>query len=287
MLKNILNRRKCVVEKYHRYFAKSISNHSNNENINYQDVEHHSKMKDHWWNLNGPVKGLHSLNELRVPFIRDGLVNSKKSNKENKFTSKPLRDFKLLEVGCGGGILTEPLARLGADVVGLDASAELISVAETHKMQSENMDKILYTTNCIEEYSNNNKECFDAVIVSEVLEHIKDKNMFIASCLKTLRPKGSIFITTINKSFMSWLCGIIIAERLLNIVPNNTHEWDLFIQPHETQRILEINNCHIQKLHGMFYQVWNNSWSWCSNTDINYAVHAIKNIEDSDAYHDN
>lgn len=83
--------------------------------------------------------------------------------------------------------LVQPLARLGADVVGLDASAELISVAETHKMQSENMDKILYTTNCIEEYSNNNKECFDAVIVSEVLEHIKDKNMFIASCLKTLK----------------------------------------------------------------------------------------------------
>lgn len=246
------------------------------QNVNLTDVQHHAELSNEWWDPNGPMKGLHAYNKLRVPLIRDGLISTGVIQDEKINKTNVLQGTKILEVGCGAGILTEALAKLKANVTALEPSEKLLSTAREHfqNLQGINVD---YTCETIENHAENNKEKYDAVVASEVLEHVVDQKSFLKACVETLKPGGSIFITTLNKTQASWLGGIIMAEHVLDLVPKNTHDWNLFISPAQVEKILKELNCSTVLVHGMRYEFWRNSCEWSSCTDINYALQAVKN----------
>lgn len=193
-----------------------------------------------WWNESGPVKALHSMNSVRVPFIREGLIATEKINASNINTNKVLEGVKILEVGCGGGILTESLARLHGEVVGIDPGIDVLQVAIEHSAMDPTVSPfIVYRNETIEDHIKENEGKYDAVVVSEVIEHVVNKELFLEACCKAVNKNGSLFLTTLNRTTFSWLGAIVVAENILNLVPKNTHDWDKFIQPVEIQRILE------------------------------------------------
>lgn len=245
------------------------------QNVNLTDVEHHAELSENWWDPTGPMKGLHSYNKIRVPLIRDGLISTgavsdQKINKRNV-----LDGVKILEVGCGAGILTEALVKLKANVTAFDPSEKLLAKAREH-LKGLNNPKLEFSCEPIESHVECNKEKYDAVVASEVLEHVVDQKSFLKACVESIKPGGSIFITTFNKTQASWLAGIVAAEHVLNLVPKNTHDWNLFISPAEVEKILKDLNCSTILVHGMRYEFWRNECVWSAYTGVNYALHAIK-----------
>jgi polyprenyldihydroxybenzoate methyltransferase/3-demethylubiquinol 3-O-methyltransferase len=279
MLRNIQNPASKMLKVIRRFCTKPIETIEvtqqipETRNVDMKDIAHLGSMSQAWWDLDGELKALHSLNQLRVPLIRDGLMSTGliDSNLEGK--SNVLEGLNLLEVGCGGGILTEALVRLNANVVGIDPNEKLLQVAKDRAGTSDRVD---YRLETIEEHVSGNQNKYDAVIASEVLEHIKDQRSFLKSCVEAVKPGGSIFITTLNKTQASWLLGIVAAEYVLKALPRGTHEWNQFISPVDVDKILKEFNCHTVLVHGMFYEIWRNNWIWCRNTDMNYALHAVK-----------
>uniref|UniRef100_A0A182TTG3 Ubiquinone biosynthesis O-methyltransferase, mitochondrial n=1 Tax=Anopheles melas TaxID=34690 RepID=A0A182TTG3_9DIPT len=247
-------------------------------NVDQREVENLSKQSSEWWDPQGPTRGLHAMNSLRVPLIRDGLIAT--GAVDRSLIQKPnvLESLNILEVGCGGGILTEALAKLHSNVVGIDPSEKLISVAKEHAKESATLrpEHLQYHVETIEQHAAKHAERYDAVVASEVLEHVNDKVAFVEQCLAALKPGGSMFLTTINKTTPSWLGAIVAAEQIFHLVPEGTHDWDKFISPLDLQRILSSYNCTTILVHGMFYQFWSNQWCWTKNTEINYALHAVK-----------
>ncbi|XP_056422142.1 ubiquinone biosynthesis O-methyltransferase, mitochondrial isoform X2 [Hyla sarda] len=228
-----------------------------------------------WWDEEGVYCALHALNDIRVPFVRDILMS--KSHKHD--VGSPLSGIKLLDVGCGGGLLSEPLGRLGAAVTGIDPLEDNIKSGELHKSFDPVLDKRIQYKNCsLEDIVEDNMEGFDAVVASEVVEHVNDVEAFIQSCFKVLKPGGSLFITTINKTKLSYLFGILLAEKVMSLVPDGTHDWEKFISPVDLERLLESNGFVVDMLRGMLYNPLMGSWRWLDDTSINYAIHAVKMV---------
>ncbi|XP_061283744.1 ubiquinone biosynthesis O-methyltransferase, mitochondrial isoform X2 [Bos javanicus] len=190
---------------------------------------------------------------------------------------KPLSGMKILDVGCGGGLLTEPLGRLGASVIGIDPVDENIKTAQHHKSFDPVLDKrIEYRTCSLEEIVKDTVETFDAVVASEVVEHVIDLETFIQCCFQVLKPDGSLFITTINKTQLSYALGIVFSEQIAGIVPKGTHTWEKFVSPEKLESILESNGLSVQTVVGMLYNPFSGYWHWSENTSLNYAAHALK-----------
>ncbi|XP_075718306.1 ubiquinone biosynthesis O-methyltransferase, mitochondrial [Rhinoderma darwinii] len=228
-----------------------------------------------WWDEEGVYSALHAMNDIRVPFIRDILM----SKHHDHNVGRPLSGIRLLDVGCGGGLLSEPLGRLGATVTGIDPLEDNIRTGELHKSFDPVLDKrVQYRTCSLEDLVEHNMESFDAVVASEVVEHVNDVEAFIQICFQVLKPGGSLFITTINKTNLSYLLGILLAEKVMSIVPEGTHDWDKFISPVELERLLESNGFVVDMLKGMLYNPLMGSWHWFDDTSINYAIHAVKMV---------
>uniref|UniRef100_A0A1A9V9S7 Methyltransferase type 11 domain-containing protein n=1 Tax=Glossina austeni TaxID=7395 RepID=A0A1A9V9S7_GLOAU len=230
---------------------KRMSDHTN------RDVQHHSNKAEDWWNLDGPMKGLHRMNLLRVPFIRDGLIARGSVDSQLINTNNVLQNQQILEVGCGGGILTEQLARLDAKITGIDLSDVLINVAREHLKQEGNarlLDNITYKTESIEAHMQDKKNFYDAVIISEVLEHIDDKESFLNACVQCLKPEGSVFITTLNQTVRMWIVGVLIAEYILGFIPIGTHHWKYMISPLNVQKMLDTKIRSTSLLNGKLQQ---------------------------------
>nr|XP_025858704.1 ubiquinone biosynthesis O-methyltransferase, mitochondrial [Vulpes vulpes] len=232
-----------------------------------------------WWDEQGVYAPLHSMNDLRVPFIRDNLLKTVAHHQPGK----PLSGMKILDVGCGGGLLTEPLGRLGASVIGIDPVDENIKTAQHHKSFDPVLDKrIEYRACSLEEIVQETAETFDAVVASEVVEHVIDLETFIQCCCEVLKPGGSLFITTINKTQLSYALGIVFAEQIAGIVPKGTHTWEKFISPEKLESILESNGLSVQTVTGMLYNPLSGYWHWSENTSLNYAAHAVKSKAQED-----
>ncbi|XP_017082539.1 ubiquinone biosynthesis O-methyltransferase, mitochondrial isoform X2 [Drosophila eugracilis] len=243
-----------------------------------KEVRHHENHASEWWNQNGTMGALHALNEIRVPFIRDGIVSRGTVKPGYVNTTRVLRGQNILEVGCGGGLLTEQLARLGAQVTGIDLGEKLIEAARDHLNLSspELATNVVYKMEPVDQHAKSNCECYDAVIVSEVLEHVDDKVALLEASVRTLKPGGSIFITTLNKTIPSWFGGVILSEYVLHLVPKGTHHWDKMISPLDVQRILDTMNCQTVLVNGSTYDFWSNTWRWINNTQMCYALQAVK-----------
>ncbi|XP_015111063.1 ubiquinone biosynthesis O-methyltransferase, mitochondrial [Diachasma alloeum] len=280
-----------VIKRYFTYSLGTLTRHCSTQTIkpipevpkskgttvDSNDVKQHGELREKWWDLDGPMRALHSLNPLRVQLVRDGLVNV---GWREVNPGHPLEGVKILDVGCGGGILSEPLARIGASVTGLDMSKTLIELAKTHATLDPSLSgRLTYLNTSIEDYIRTNAGMYDAVVASEILEHVSDQELFLQCCAESVKPGGSIFITTMNKTIPSYLGGIVAAEYILKLLPVGTHDWKKFISPEEVQRILEKSGCRTKLIHGELYNPINNQWTWISSTAINYALHAIKTEE--------
>uniref|UniRef100_A0A3B4BG21 Ubiquinone biosynthesis O-methyltransferase, mitochondrial n=1 Tax=Periophthalmus magnuspinnatus TaxID=409849 RepID=A0A3B4BG21_9GOBI len=246
------------------------------------EVRRFQSLASKWWDEQGEFAALHAMNDLRVPFIRDNLLNVHRGRP----TAKPLAGLKILDVGCGGGLLTEPLGRLGASVLGIDPVEDSIGTAQLHSSHDPDLcHRVNYRACSLEELTSERPEGaeaeevvgqFDAVVASEVVEHLADLETFAHCCSLVIKPGGSLFITTLNKTNLSWLLGIVVAENVLRIVPQGTHDWEKFISPEELEHLLESNGFSVQSVKGMLYNPVTGDWSWTDSTAINYALHAVK-----------
>lgn len=215
------------------------------------------------------------MNQVRVPFIRDGLISPGKVNASKITKSNVLKGFKILDVGCGAGILSEALASLGADVVGLDPSEDLIATAKEHIADQEHL-KLEYRCELIEDHAAVNKEKYDAVIASEVVEHVVDKKPFLKSCVEALKPGGSMFVTTLNKSWWSWICAIVFAEYILGLLPKKTHIWEQFISPEDVGSILNEFGCQTLVVKGFRYEFFRSVFKIQDGYGVEYGLHSVK-----------
>ncbi|XP_075975580.1 ubiquinone biosynthesis O-methyltransferase, mitochondrial-like isoform X2 [Anticarsia gemmatalis] len=242
--------------------------------IDASDVELFSKEMDDWWNPNGSLSLLHRMNTIRVPFVRDGLVQC--STEERSL--QPLKDKTILDVGCGGGILSEGLARLGAKVTGIDASKELIQVAQQHSHVDPKIaeNKPTYHNITIEDHAKEFANHYDGVIASEVIEHVNNQELFVKSCVHTLKPGGRIFFTTPNRTRLSQFVVIFAAENILKFVPKGAHQYEKFVTPNELTFLLEKNDCHVESVFGIQYNPITNKWSFSQFQHLMYAIQAQK-----------
>ncbi|XP_047357653.1 uncharacterized protein LOC124952192 isoform X3 [Vespa velutina] len=257
-----------------KYVTKSIK--PIGSTVDSKKVKFFAKLNNKWWDRNGYLALLHIMNNIRVQFVQDGLA---KAGFIKDDANLPLEGIKIVDIGCGGGILSEPLAKLGAEVTGIDNSLELINVAKEHASLDCNLSgRLNYIQTTIEEFEKENKEKYDAVVASEILEHVFNQQLFIKSCSSIIKPGGSLFVTTTNKTLQSWLAGIV-AEYIFNILAIGTNEWNKFISPEEVQCFLETYGLKTKIIRGMIFNLIKYEWYWSSNVSMGYALHAIKQYE--------
>ncbi|XP_030802381.1 ubiquinone biosynthesis O-methyltransferase, mitochondrial isoform X2 [Camarhynchus parvulus] len=246
---------------------------TSHSSVDSEEIKKFQLLAHKWWDEEGEYAALHSMNDIRVPFIRDTLL----SMSSNYQLGNPLSGIKILDVGCGGGLLSEPLGRLGASVTGIDPVEDNIRTADRHKSFDPVLaERIQYKSSSLEEIVEDSMETFDVIVASEVVEHVADLEMFIKCCSQVLKPEGSLFITTINKTQLSYVLGIVVAEKIMGIVPEGTHEWEKFVPPEELERLLESNGFSVRSMKGMLYNPLSGSWSWVQSTSLNYALHAVR-----------
>jgi len=238
--------------------------------IDKTEIEKFSKLAKDWWNPNGKFKPLHQFNPVRIKFIKDKLVSHFKLNPN---IEKPLKELKILDIGCGGGMLCEPLNRLGAKITGIDASQNNIEVAKLHSKEM-NLD-IEYI--CCSPENLNMKDKFDVILNMEVIEHVSNVNLFIESCSYLITGKGIMFVATINKNLKSYLFAILGAEYILRWLPIGTHDWDKFLTPLNLEIMANKNNFLSDDLVGIKFNLISRKWSKSKDSSINYISTFIKN----------
>ena len=236
--------------------------------INHKEIEKFSKMAEEWWDPNGKFKPLHKFNPSRIQYIKS-LVNERYKLKNDK---KPFQGLSVLDIGCGGGLLSEPICRLGANITAIDASEKNIKIAKLHAKK--NNLKINYINSSPEKL--NNKKKFDVILNMEIVEHVEDINFFINSCSKLLKKNGLMFVATLNKTLKSYIFAIVGAEYVLRWLPIGTHDWEKFVRPEDLKKILSKNNLKLEKLDGMSFNIIKDEWTVSSDTSINYIVKSIK-----------
>ena len=236
--------------------------------VNKKEIEKFSKMAAEWWDPSGKFKPLHKFNPIRIQYIKENIISSFKL----KSKKKPLNKINILDIGCGGGLLSEPMTRLGANVTGIDASSKNIGIAKLHAKK--NKLKINYLCSSPEKLKTQKK--FDVILNMEIVEHVEDINFFINSCSKLLKKNGLMFIATLNKTLKSYIFAIIGAEYVLRWLPIGTHDWEKFVRPEDLKKILSKNNLNFEKLDGMNFNIIKDEWSISSDTSINYIVKSIK-----------
>jgi len=236
--------------------------------INKEEIEKFSRIAEEWWNPLGKFKPLHKFNPIRISYIKDNIINNFKLKKQEK----PLKNLKILDIGCGGGLLSEPMCRLGADVTGIDASKKNIQVAKLHAKKS-NL-KIKYISTSPENFKTNVK--FDVILNMEIIEHVEDVSFFLKSCSSLLKKRGIMFIATINKTLKSYVFAIIGAEYILRWLPIGTHEWGKFVSPNDLINISKKYNLNLENLDGMKFNIIKDEWSLSDDKTINYIGKFIK-----------
>ena len=240
-----------------------------NNTINKKEIEKFTKIAEEWWNPHGKFKPLHKFNPIRISYIRDNIINS--LNLKNK--KKPLEKVRLLDIGCGGGLLSEPMYRLGADVVGIDASNKNIQVAKLHAKK--NNLKIKYLCSSPENLNINTK--FDVILNMEIVEHVEDVEFFLKSCSNLLKKNGIMFVATLNKTLKSYIFAIVGAEYILRWLPIGTHEWEKFVKPNDLINILKRFNLKLDTLDGMKFNLIRDEWKISNDKSVNYIGKFIKN----------
>ena len=237
--------------------------------VNKKEIDKFSKMANEWWDPEGKFKPLHKFNPTRIKYIKENIINNFKL--KNKF--KPLSGINILDIGCGGGLLSEPMSRMGANVTGIDASDKNIKIAKLHSKK--NKLKINYLCSSPEKLKITKK--FDVILNMEIVEHVEDIDFFLKSCSKLLKKNGLMFVATINKTLKSYVFAIVGAEYVLRWLPIGTHEWEKFVKPEDLKKILMKYDLSLNKLEGMNFNIIKDEWSISRDLSVNYIAKFIKN----------
>ena len=233
-----------------------------NITVNKKEIDKFSKLASEWWNPNGKFKPLHKFNPVRLGYIKESIL--KKFKKKN--INNSIKNLRILDIGCGGGLLCEPLSRLGARVVGIDASEKNIKIAKTHAKES-NL-KISYYCASPENFKYKGK--FDVILNMEIVEHVHDINLFLKESSKFLKKNGIMFIATLNKTLKSYIFAIVGAEYVLRWLPIGTHDWNMFVKPDDLIKICKKNSLRLDQILGVKYNVLSRDWYLSRDNDVNY-----------------
>lgn len=229
------------------------------QNVDHQEIAKFEAVASRWWDLEGEFKPLHRINPLRLNYIQqraDGVFGK-----------------KILDVGCGGGILAESMAREGADVTGLDMGAEPLQVARLHSLETGI--KVTYVQETVEQHTDEHAGLYDIVTCMEMLEHVPDPRSVVLACAKLVKPGGHVFFSTINRNNKAWLMAVIGAEYVLKMVPKGTHDVKKFIRPAELIGWIDETPLRERNMIGLHYNPLTDKFKLAPNVDVNYMVHTV------------
>ncbi|WP_318518740.1 bifunctional 2-polyprenyl-6-hydroxyphenol methylase/3-demethylubiquinol 3-O-methyltransferase UbiG [Photobacterium leiognathi] len=229
-------------------------------NVDPAEISKFEDMASRWWDLEGEFKPLHQINPLRLNYVIDH--------------ANGLFGKKVLDVGCGGGILAESMAIEGAEVTGLDMGKEPLTVARLHALETGT--KLDYIQSTAEEHAEEHQAYYDVITCMEMLEHVPDPASIIAACAKMVKPGGNVFFSTLNRNIKSYLFAIVGAEHVMRLVPKGTHDHNKFIRPSELMAMIDKTALEDRHIIGLHYNPLTNSYSLGTNVDVNYIVHTQK-----------
>ncbi len=238
--------------------------------VNQEEIQKFSKLADEWWDVNGKFKPLHMFNPIRIDYILNTVNKHFKNNLDKK---NPLKGLKFLDIGCGGGLISEPMSRLGADVTGIDASAKNIKIADIHAKK--NNLNIEYLNKSPEELDS--KEKFDVILNLEIVEHVDDVSLYFKSCSNLLKKNGLMFTATINRTFVSYIKAIVGAEYILRWLPIGTHDWNKFLKPKEIENQIKGLNFSVTDIKGLAFNPITKKWKISDDLSVNYVIVGTKN----------
>jgi len=238
--------------------------------INKEEIQKFSKMADEWWDVNGKFKPLHMFNPVRINYILNEVKSHFSINESQRY---PLGNLKILDIGCGGGLISEPMSRLGGMVTGIDASEKNIKIAKLHSKS--NQLNIKYLNTSPEQL--NSKDKYDIILNLEVVEHVDNLDLYLKSCSNLLKKNGLMFTATLNRTFTSYIKAIIGAEYILRWLPIGTHDWNKFLRPEELEKKLLDLDFSILDTRGLNFNPLTNNWTKTKNLSVNYIIASIKN----------
>ena len=238
--------------------------------INKEEIQKFSRLADEWWDVNGKFKPLHMFNPIRIQYITESIKKyyNIKNDKANF-----LEGLNILDIGCGGGLISEPMSRLGAKVTGIDASEKNIKIAKLHSQKSEL--QINYLNTSPENLDDHEK--YDIILNLEIVEHVDNVNLYIKSCYKLLKKNGLMFTATLNRSFISYIKAIIGAEYILRWLPIGTHDWNKFIKPEELEKYLNQEKFTTIDIKGLKFNLFQKKWEKTDDLSVNYIINSLKN----------
>lgn len=230
------------------------------------ELQHFAKMAEDWWNPTGKLMPLHRINPLRLSYIRDHMLTHFGLNGAERY---PFKDLAVLDIGCGGGLLSEPMARLGAKVTGADATKENIGIAKAHATQTGlDIDYRTTTSEALAEAG----ETFDVVLAMEIIEHVADVPLFVQSCTRLVKPGGMMFISTINRTARAFALAIVGAEYVLNWLPKGSHSYQKFLTPDEVTTLVTRNGLTVRDKAGVSFAPLHNEWRKSRDLGVNYMM---------------
>ncbi|MDP2560140.1 bifunctional 2-polyprenyl-6-hydroxyphenol methylase/3-demethylubiquinol 3-O-methyltransferase UbiG [Psychrobium sp. 1_MG-2023] len=236
--------------------------HQSNDNVDHQEIQKFAALAQSWWDLHGEFKPLHLMNPTRLNYIAsksDGLFNK-----------------RVLDVGCGGGILAESMAKLGGDVLGIDMAEESLNVAKLHSLEAK-VDNVDYRQVTVEQLAEEQPHSFDVVTCMEMLEHVPNPESIVAACVKLVKPGGQLFFSTLNRTNKAYLLAIVGAEHLLKLVPKGTHEHKKFIRPSELIRFVDNHQARCLDAVGIHYNPLTEQFKMNNDLSVNYILHCQPN----------
>ncbi len=235
--------------------------------IDAREIAGFAAVADRWWDASGPFRPLHRLNPVRLAYIREALGG----HFGLPDTDRPLAGLEIADIGCGGGLICEPLARMGATVTGVDAAPEALAVARAHAEGAGLA--IDYVQSTAEDLAAQGRR-FDAVMALEIVEHVADRTAFVADCCRLVKPGGSIVMSTLNRTPRAFALAIVGAEYLLRWVPRGSHRWKKFVRPAELARDLRLAGARTTDVSGLVYDPLGDRWARSDDVAVNYILHA-------------